>query len=148
MKGIYLVLAELNSPATVQVSNGRAFKLGSGFYAYLGSALGGLEQRIARHLRYKKRHHWHIDYFVDHARIEQIILAETEQKIECSVARSLSKKLAFIPGFGCSDCRCGSHLFVSDDWAALEMHIMSTLRRKRLSPLNIRIHPSSNFQFS
>ena len=35
-----------------------------GFYAYAGSArgAGGLAARIARHLRYEKSLHWHVDY--------------------------------------------------------------------------------------
>lgn len=64
LKGIYTLVITLTTSATI-----RAGKLGNisfpeGYYAYVGSALNGLEARIARHLKEDKLLHWHIDYFL------------------------------------------------------------------------------------
>lgn len=85
----------------------------AGEYAYVGSALGGLEPRLRRHWRKEKQLHWHIDYLLREASIEKVILAQTCQRIECQLARFFSKRFCFIPRFGASDCRCCSHLFWS-----------------------------------
>ena len=86
-----------------------------GFYAYVGSALSGLERRINRHLRREKRLHWHIDYLLasPDAEIREVIFKETSNREECMIASKMHEQLANIKGFGCSDCRCESHLFFS-----------------------------------
>ncbi|MDZ4245940.1 MAG: DUF123 domain-containing protein, partial [Dehalococcoidia bacterium] len=67
MAGIYIVLAELTKPLDLQVRSGRIFYLEQGFYAYVGSALSGLDKRIGRHLKTRKKLFWHIDYLLDRA---------------------------------------------------------------------------------
>jgi len=113
MKGIYVILAKLTEPTRLETKSRRRFIIETGFYAYVGSALGGLEKRVFRHLNVQKKHHWHIDYLLDHATIKKIICAETNKKKECSIAQAFSQGLTGVPGFGCSDCRCPSHLFFS-----------------------------------
>ena len=135
MKGIYFVVANLAIATSLKVRSGRAFILDSGFYGYVGSALGGLEQRIDRHLDVKKTHFWHIDYLLDYAKVEKVICVETKKKRECSIARTLANSLIYIPGFGCSDCQCPSHLFFSDEKATLENRAISVLRKHGLSNL-------------
>jgi len=85
--------------------------LEKGQYAYVGSAQGGIRQRVIRHLRTKKRHHWHIDYVLDHATIEIIYYMGSEKSEECRLASLLQRHLSPVPGIGASDCRCRSHLF-------------------------------------
>lgn len=83
-------------------------------YAYVGSAQGpgGLRSRIGRHLEKGKRRHWHIDYLREHAEIDRIWVIDGSRRLECAVAARLSALAAAspVPGFGASDCRCGSHL--------------------------------------
>lgn len=83
----------------------------AGYYVYVGSALNGLESRIARHLKKKKALYWHIDYFLQKARVEEIIYSQTKKNLECAIASQLTRKLMIIEHFGCSDCLCASHLY-------------------------------------
>ncbi len=34
----------------------------AGTYCYVGSAMGGIDQRVSRHLAHDKKLRWHIDY--------------------------------------------------------------------------------------
>ena len=91
----------------------RSFK--AGYYAYVGSAFGGLEARVGRHLRQGKLARWHIDYLLARARAVDVVVAESDERKECSVAGELAKNLQSIQGFGSSDCKCESHLFYNPD---------------------------------
>jgi Uri superfamily endonuclease len=135
MTGIYFVIAKLSMATKLKVRSGRVFELDAGFYGYAGSALGGLEPRIARHLKAEKRHFWHIDYLMDYAKVEKIICVETRKKDECLIVQALTRSLISIPGFGCSDCKCRSHLFFSYEAAILESRAISAL--KQLGPYQI-----------
>ena len=78
-----------------------------------------LKNRVLRHLRLpeKKRKHWHIDYLLDNKnmKIIKIFLIPCEIKLECSCAKELINYCgSFIKGFGCSDCKCKSHLAYSE----------------------------------
>jgi len=59
----------------------------------------------------KRKHFWHIDYLLDKARIYEIILIPTEEKLECTLAIALKEKLLYIFHFGSSDCRCPDTYF-------------------------------------
>ncbi len=83
----------------------------SGYYAYIGSALGGIKARLSHHLQDKKKLHWHIDYLLEGTFISNIIVCESEHRLECVIAQTLSQRFPSIPGFGSSDCHCHSHLF-------------------------------------
>lgn len=111
MKGSYILLIKLKENKTIQIGKLDKMHFKKGFYVYVGSALNGLEQRINRHLRKTKKKHWHIDYLLDFVEIVDVFYKENETKEECKIAKMLDKQLSSIPGFGCSDCRCRSHLF-------------------------------------
>ena len=134
MTGIYVILAELNESADIRMGKGRRVTLGKGFYAYVGSALGGLEKRVERHLGAEKKLHWHIDYLLEKAAVRMVICAETGLKEECFVARGLSAMLSSVPGFGSTDCRCPSHLLFSSDLETLKEHALHVLRSRGLRP--------------
>ena len=70
-----------------------------------------LESRLKRHLSSKKKLHWHIDYLLKKATVNDIIFNESERKIECDLSQYISSKTYGIEGFGCSDCNCKSHLY-------------------------------------
>lgn len=85
----------------------------AGAYVYVGSALGGIEQRVARHMRPSKRMRWHIDYLLRKGRVISVFSVPSEKKsTECALATALATVdgAAVYPGFGSSDCRCVSHL--------------------------------------
>lgn len=111
MKGSYILLIHLNQDRSLQVGKKHILLFKKGYYVYVGSALNGIEQRIHRHLRSKKRIHWHIDYLLKYGKIKHVFYKESRRKEECEIAAFFARKLASIKGFGCSDCRCKSHLF-------------------------------------
>lgn len=111
--GVYQL--HLNLPKTVRLKVGKlgTFLFPAGCYIYTGSALNGLEARLTRHQRQRKKLRWHIDYFLRHARIESIMVLPTRQRLECAVNERVLKQpgaQVVAKGFGSSDCRCPTHL--------------------------------------
>jgi Uri superfamily endonuclease len=143
MKGIYVVLAELDEETSIQVGATRKYHLQKGYYLYVGSAMSSLESRIRRHLSSKKKCHWHIDYLLGRARIQNIIYAETEEREECHLANLLAQRLSAVEGFGCSDCRCRSHLFFCSEPQALESLAIATFKDLNLVPFSTTTTGSS-----
>lgn len=66
----------------------------------MGSALGGLEARIRRHLRAQKAVRWHIDYLLarPEARIVGVYILETMERPECRVAEALAAEFERLYG--------------------------------------------------
>ena len=125
MKGSYVLLIELPEEQTITIGSLKAIYFPRGYYAYVGSAMGGFKSRLNRHLKSNKKPHWHIDYLLKRASISEIILCETKDRVECAVAQALSHQFDPIPGFGSSDCKCHSHLFFATD--KMKPTIMATL---------------------
>jgi Uri superfamily endonuclease len=111
MKGAYLLIITLPKDASVMVGKQGLLHFKKGCYAYVGSALNGLEQRIQRHLRTDKKTYWHIDYLLPFTEIVEILYKENNRREECRIAQFLERNFGSIPSFGCSDCSCTSHLF-------------------------------------
>ena len=124
LKGIYTLVIRLTVSTTIRVGKLGNISFPEGYYAYVGSALNGLEARIARHLKEDKLLHWHIDYFLQKARVEEVLWGITDKKEECAIACHHMQALLPVPRVGCSDCRCTSHLFFSGD----KKHLMKTVR--------------------
>jgi Uri superfamily endonuclease len=120
MIGSYIILLELKKDEKIQIGRLGCLFFNKGFYVYVGSALNGIEQRIKRHLRKNKKMHWHIDFLLKSGEIKEIFYIEDEMRKECIIADKLSKGLEPILGFGCSDCKCKSHLFHSKNSDILE----------------------------
>ena len=140
IKGSYVLVIELDEGRTITVGSLKAIYFPAGYYAYVGSAMSGLESRLSRHLRENKKLHWHIDYLLQRASISSIIQCEN-QKVECAIAQVLRCQLDFIPGFGCSDCKCPSHLFFSTEERQMKSQVMSTVKRMGIRPKLI-VEPS------
>ena len=134
LKGIYTLLTKLDKPRTITVGKRGEIPFSAGYYAYMGSALNGLESRIARHLKKDKAFHWPIDYFLKKAKVEEIIYSLTEKDKECIIASQLVQKLKPIPHFGSSDCRCLSHLYVCKDKYTLRKIIHNSFKESGLIP--------------
>lgn len=111
MKGSYLLIIKLENDAKITIGKLGEVEFNKGFYVYVGSALNGLEQRIQRHLRENKKTHWHIDYLLKHVTVSDIFYKENNAREECIIAKKFEGTLPSILGFGCSDCKCKSHLF-------------------------------------
>ena len=132
MKGSYVLLIQLPEEQTITIGSLKAIYFPRGYYAYVGSAMGGFKSRLNRHLKSNKKPHWHIDYLLEKASISEIILCETKDKTECAIAQALSCQFDSIPGFGSSDCKCRSHLFFATD--KMKPTIMATLSSLSMQP--------------
>ena len=113
--GSYMLVLFLPKDAMLAVGRLGNFRLETGYYAYVGSARGpgGLPARLARHLRKRKKPHWHVDYLLEHASIVEIWQASSSERLECPWARAvlaLPGAQVSVPGFGSSDCSCHTHL--------------------------------------
>jgi Uri superfamily endonuclease len=111
--GVYQLHLFVAEEVRLRVGKLGTFDFPAGRYVYTGSALNGLEQRLARHLRRRKKMHWHIDYLLRYARIEWIDTVRTSRRRECELnGRAMDAPGARIlaKGFGSSDCLCPAHL--------------------------------------
>lgn len=124
MKGSYALITALNKDSKIKVGKLGLINFSKGYYAYVGSALNGLEARINRHLRKEKKLYWHLDYLLRKAIISKIFYKEGLDREECEFAKELEKKFKTIKGFGASDCKCKSHLFYSKHYPQLQSTIV------------------------
>ena len=106
---------KLDSEEHIAVGKLGVLRFREDYYIYIGSALGGLRARLRHHLGIHEKLHWHIDYFLRKAVIRNIVYGRTEETLECAIAQKLSLSYSGVPGFGCSDCLCSSHLFYTGD---------------------------------
>jgi endonuclease-3 len=119
-RGIYTLVLRLDCDCDLSVGALGQFHLFAGCYAYTGSARGpGGLKRVQRHreinLGSKKTRRWHIDYLLPEATWVDVSITVTDLNLECAIAHEIGRSLTAVPGFGCSDCRCLSHLHYSSD---------------------------------
>jgi len=103
------------TPRSVSVGSLGTIEIDAEEYCYVGSAMNGLDGRIGRHLREEKKIRWHIDRLTISADVKEAYVP-SEHIREC-VLSEMAQSSGCIPvhkGFGCSDCRCGTHLFLVD----------------------------------
>jgi Uri superfamily endonuclease len=131
--GIYTLVLCLDQDRQVQVGLLRVIDFAVGFYSYTGSARGpGGLKRVDRHLsllqgkRSPKR--WHIDYLLPHTSFCEVFITRTTQDLECRIAGSIGESLTAVKGFGCTDCRCASHLHYSQDLSRMQRAVGSAHR--------------------
>ena len=115
-KGTYVLFLRFLEDRETEVGSLGKLHLSKGDYCYVGSAMGGLDQRIGRHLSKDKKIRWHIDRLT---MICDDIFAyeiEDDRDLECSVADLMYTvgNGPAVKGFGCSDCDCVTHLFRAD----------------------------------
>lgn len=129
--GTYALWFWLDQPLTLSAGRLGEVGLGPGAVVYVGSAHGpgGLRARVSRHLRERKKSHWHIDALTAQASVTAVWYTLASDRLECQwAARLQAVPGATIPvsGFGASDCRCPAHLFalpvsaMADAWQALD----------------------------
>jgi Uri superfamily endonuclease len=113
--GTYVILLRLPEATKKIVGRLGEVRFDSGFYAYVGSALGpgGLQARVGHHLTITDRPRWHVDYLRRIASPIEIWYVLSTEVLEHGWARELSTMAGWNVGprrFGSSDCSCGSHL--------------------------------------
>lgn len=96
---------------------GKNVSINKSLYAYVGSAMKNLSQRVGRHLSYKEKEykkHWHIDNILQNPKNEIIFvsLIPSFKRLEEDISIELSKKFRYIKYFGASDLKVESNLFI------------------------------------
>ena len=125
LRGTYCLCISLRRELELDIGALGMIRFDPGQYVYVGSALNGLEARVRRHLRTSRGDyratHWHIDYLLrePEAEIGGVYVLLSDLREECRIAREIMKLGASVKGFGCSDCRCESHLFRVDSCEVL-----------------------------
>ncbi len=115
-RGVYLLIIKMRKNKIINVGALGKILFLKGYYLYVGSGFQNLHRRIERHLKKNKNLRWHIDYLLKEAEIHEVIIIYTCKKVECKIAQILSKKFKSVKNFGCSDCKCFSHLFYSKEY--------------------------------
>jgi len=110
MKGCYCLIIKVDEDENLKIGKKLKIEFKKGYYAYIGSAMNGLESRVKRHLSKSKKLHWHIDYLLKYCEVVEVIY-NIDQKVECELSKNLSKRNDYIADFECSDCECDSHLY-------------------------------------
>ena len=114
-KGVYCLIFK-NLACKIEVGKKGEFSFYSGFHIYVGSALGswGLK-RVQRHINLSQNRdlnpRWHVDYLHLNPtfRLVSAVYAFTCARLECVLASRIGGDS--VSGFGCTDCKCSSHLF-------------------------------------
>ena len=146
MKGIYTLVVDASVDLVIRTDK-MSFSLPKGLYLYAGSAMGpsnrSLELRIARHLRKRKKLFWHIDYLLKMrgVAVREVVYSQSRKKLECRLASQLETQLDGTPivGFGCSDCKCVSHLFFVTDETRLKNVLKNIAKAYRAIGLTPRV---------
>jgi Uri superfamily endonuclease len=114
-KGIYCLIFE-NQTCSLEIGKKGEFSFPRGFHIYAGSALGpGGLKRAVRHVNFSRNKdrnpRWHVDYLHLNPsfRLVSVVCAPTSARLECELAGRIGGDL--VHGFGCTDCKCISHLF-------------------------------------
>ncbi len=123
--GIYTIILSLGKAQEIEVGSLGVIAFASGYYAYTGSARGsGGCKRVDRHIQVmqgiKSTRKWHIDYLLPRAQFQEVFITKTSRNLECRIAEKIAERLVPVKGFGCTDCRCISHLHYSGDLQTMQ----------------------------
>ena len=115
--GTYALILRSHSSAEISIGRWGRLTIDPGYYIYVGSAFGsgGVRARVARHCRQTKARHWHIDYLREAVIPICAWYSHEPVNLEHRWAQALSamRDTSAVKGFGCSDCRCYAHLFMT-----------------------------------
>jgi len=135
-RGSYLILYSLPRKRLIEIGGLGRVSFHQGYYIYVGSAMKNLSKRVERHRRSRKKLHWHVDYFSGLADFRTALPVRSEDDLECELASAMGSISEWsVPGFGCSDCSCSSHLFgfSSDPMSIRKFHdLLQYYRMDRL----------------
>jgi Uri superfamily endonuclease len=116
-KGSYCLIIHVKKDCRIKIGAKGMIEFDEGYHVYVGSALNGLNKRISRHISKDKKKHWHMDYLSLNKNVEiiQVIYTNCDKKIECNISQNINENTdKYIEDFGCSDCKCMSHLYYFD----------------------------------
>ena len=81
-RGTYVLVMKLDREKEISIGKKGPASFPGGYYCYVGSAMNKMEKRVCRHLSRDKKKRWHIDWFLDHARIVDVKRIESQKKSE------------------------------------------------------------------
>jgi len=141
-RGSYLLILRLEKGMKLEVGRLDRVSFERGYYVYVGSAMANLTRRIERHRRLRKQHHWHIDELRAVAEFHAALAIRSSDRLECEIAGALSMISNWtIPGFGCTDCSCPTHLFGMRDDPLRSPPFHRFLQYFRMDRYEITRHP-------
>ncbi len=109
-RGAYVLILRIDRDTSVRVGALGTVELKKGYYAYVGSARGGLKRRLKRYIKTPvNKKHWHIDYLINDFEIEEIVCVAGGE--EEAISALFSMHFDGIEGFGSSDVSSRAHLF-------------------------------------
>jgi Uri superfamily endonuclease len=115
--GTYAFVLRSHTSTWKQIGRWGRLNIRPGYYIYVGSAFGpgGVMARVSRHCHEAKSKHWHIDYLREIATPVSVWYSYSPARLEHGWAQVLTKMKDTTPvkGFGCSDCKCEAHLFLT-----------------------------------
>lgn len=132
MKGCYAILMNLEKSSEIRIGSLGILNFPCGHYLYIGSAMNGIEGRVIRHIRSRKKLHWHIDYFLKKARIVAVYSLSSKKRLECNLADSFSEGFEVVPNFGSSDCKCKGHLFYGNRYKLTKCALANGMKELNL----------------
>lgn len=130
MKGSYCLIINIKKDTKIKIGKKLGFiNFKKGTYVYIGSAMNSIESRVKRHLSKNKKKHWHIDYLLlnENSEIKKVYTKESDEKLECEIAKKIIKNEKSITNFGCSDCSCQSHLIYFKNFKLANLKVSSIL---------------------
>jgi Uri superfamily endonuclease len=120
IKGAYLLVLRNVKLQTLNVGKLGRLSFQSGYYVYVGSAMGsgGINSRVTRHLRFRilkrKKPKWHLDYLLrSNFKPVEVFKIPSLKPVECKISKTVETAAEFtFEGFGSSDCveGCKGHL--------------------------------------
>lgn len=134
--GDYAVVLSLPEDREIDVGARGKMHFPKGYYVYIGSARKNLAARLAYHQRRRKTLHWHLDYLRQYADIAAVIPVRTADDLEHELACAMHDAADWhINGFGCTDCRCPTHLFGFADNPVHRQDVMQIIEDFRMNRL-------------
>ena len=140
-KGTYILFVTFGSDTNITVGALGPHLFKAGTYCYVGSAMAGLDQRLKRHLAHDKKLKWHIDYLTTVCDSSEAWISYPDPIPECELAQRVEALggILEMDHFGCSDCRCRTHLFRVD--ASVTADTVSQLHLARYRSVSLRGKP-------
>ena len=126
VKGTYCLCIKNSEDKSIKIGALGSLFFEKRYYIYVGSALNSLIPRLERHLKTSTSNHhvtrWHIDYLLREkpVEIEAIYIIESDRRLECEISNKVDQHGEPLKGFGCSDCKCVSHLYKVENYDFLE----------------------------
>lgn len=110
----YVLVLSIDRNKKIRVGSLGFINFKKGVYFYVGSAKKNFEKRVLRHQTKNKKVFWHIDYLTVLKEVRILNVYKFSSLSESEIAKYFleDKNYQQIDGFGSSDCKCKSHLFM------------------------------------